>query len=101
MKTWKWFGTLLAAACVGGIFLVCAPRAAERPPIEAGTLLVTDSAGKEQKLKTWTLVAGTRHLSWLATAAPAKPEKEEEQAPPRRGARPKPAAGPEALAFRE
>lgn len=100
MKNWKWFGMILAAGCVGGTVMVCTPRAADPQPAEAGTVVVTDNAGKEQKLKAFTLVTGTRHLSWLAAPAPAKPE-EEEKAPVKRTARPKPATGPEVLEFRE
>jgi len=101
MKTWKWFGVVLAVGCINGMVMVCSPRAADPQPVEAGTLVVTDNAGKEQKLKSWTLVAGTRHLSWLADPAPVKPDKEEDKAPAKRGARPKPVTGPEALEFRE
>jgi hypothetical protein len=42
------------------------PAAAPVKPTEQGTLIVIDSNGKEQKLKTWKFTAGTRHLGWLA-----------------------------------
>src|SRR5262249_59558034 len=43
--------------------------AADQPA--EGTLVVIDAAGKEQKLKAWKFVAGTRPLSWLG-ATPAR-----------------------------
>src|SRR5207249_1237287 len=53
-----------------------------------------DAAGKEQKLKSWKFVAGTRHLGWLAPAAAPR-----EQKP---GEKPQPAeAGPMAVEFRD
>jgi hypothetical protein len=64
----------------------------------AGALVVIDSSGNVQKLKTWKFTAGTRHLTWLAPPpAPASPE-EKNKAPKAR--RPV-AVGPEALEFRE
>src|SRR5438270_13308412 len=95
MKTWKWFGVMLAAGGISGLIVVCGPSAADPPAVEAGTLVVTDNAGKEQKLKAWSLVAGTRHLSWLAAPAAAKPEKDDEKAPAKRGVKTKPMTGPE------
>jgi hypothetical protein len=55
-------------------------RADEAPkPAEAGTLIVIDSAGKEQKLKSWKFVGGVKALPWLA---PEKvPGKEAEKEP--------------------
>jgi hypothetical protein len=76
MRPWK---TLAALALLGATVL-----AADPPP----ALVVVDAAGKEQKLKSGKFVAGTRHLGWLAPAA----------AP---GEKPKPAAGPEAIEFRD
>jgi hypothetical protein len=71
--------------------------AADEPPkaAEPGTLLVVDPAGKEQKLKSWTWVAGTRHLAFLAPA-----DKEPEPPKDKPKDKPKP-VGPEALEFRE
>ncbi len=90
---------------------VCLLRADEPPkPAEPGTLVVIDGNGKEQKLKTWKFVQGTRHLSWLAPDAPEKEpgDKEPAKAPPARAPKggPKapakrPAVGPEALEFRD
>jgi len=65
-------------------------------------LLVVDSAGKEQKLKTWKFLAGTRHLSWLAApAAEDQPAAKDEA--PRKGKRvaARVPTGPEALELRE
>jgi hypothetical protein len=84
-------GAGLAAALLGR----AAPAAAGPKPAE-GALVIVDAAGKEQKLKAWEFVAGTRRLSWLAPAAPA-PEGEA----PKEGRRAQAAAGPEALEFRE
>jgi hypothetical protein len=68
---------------------------------EPGTLLVVDAAGKDQKLKTWKFVGGTRRLSWLAAARPepkAPPKKRSaDQAAPEAA---EPPAGPEALELR-
>jgi hypothetical protein len=77
-------------------------------PAEPGTLLVTDSAGKDQTLKAWKFGLGTRHLTWLASADAGKePEIKEPEmlppgtkAPPRKIA-PRSSVGPEALVFRE
>jgi hypothetical protein len=90
-------GALLSAG-----FLACGAvcmSLADEPPkaAEPGTLLVIDPAGKEQKLKSWTYVAGTRHLAFLA---PADKEPEPPKDKPAKD-KPKPAAGPEALEFRE
>jgi hypothetical protein len=76
----KPFKTLPALALLGAAVL-----AADPPP---PALVVVDAAGKEQKLKSWKLVAGTRHLGWLADA-------------PRPGEKPQPAAGPAAVEFRD
>jgi hypothetical protein len=98
------FGALLGAGLLG--FVVFGFSLADDPPkvAEAGTLLVLDPAGKEQKLKTWTYVAGTRHLVWLAPAdkEPESP-KDKDAATKDKSAKdkPKPAAGPEVLEFRE
>jgi hypothetical protein len=71
---------LLAAAAAG-------PAADPAKPAE-GTLVVTDAAGKEQKLTAWHFVSGTRRLGWLAPAAPAEGAKKAPE-------------GPEALEFRD
>ncbi len=98
MKTWKTYLTVSA-----GAFLLCSLKAAdplpEPPaPAEAGTLIVIDGTGKEQKLKSWKLVAGVRPLAWLA---PAGAEKDAKDEPKPKGEKTKPPAGPEALVFRE
>jgi hypothetical protein len=76
-------------------------------PAEPGTLVVIDAAGKEQKLKTWKFAVGTRRLSWLTPAAPAKDDADKDgkvqdktKAPADKGKKPT-ATGPEALEFRE
>lgn len=77
---------------------VLALAADEAPrPAEPGTLVVVDSAGKEQKLKTWKFSEGIRRLSWLAK--PAAPDKEKKDAPKEKRATPA-ENGPEALALR-
>jgi hypothetical protein len=43
-----------------------AAAADEPKPAEQGPLTVTDSAGKEQKVKAWRFAGGTRRLGWLA-----------------------------------
>jgi len=92
----------LAAGAFG--FLVLCATAADDPPkaAEPGTLLVIDSAGKEQKLKKWTYVAGTRNLAWLAPAEkePEPPKDKDAPAKDKPREKPKP-VGPEALEFRE
>lgn len=77
------------------LLLVCAAALAADPPPASPSLVVVDAAGKEQKLKTWKFVSGTRHLGWLAPAPP----KDKEEKP---GEKPPPApAGPEAIEFRD
>lgn len=89
-------------------------RAADPPqPAEPGTLIVLTSTGKEQKLKTWRIVGGTTHLSWLAPATPSKEKKDDEDKDDKKDkngkpgvktkkpSRPRPPSGPEALVFRE
>jgi hypothetical protein len=80
---------LAAGPCLAA-FLGLGLAADPAPPAE-GTLVVIDNTGKEQKLKSWTFVTGTRHLGWLAPA-----DKE-----PKDGEKPKVPAGPEALEFRD
>src|SRR4051812_43659865 len=42
---------------------------------EAGVIVIIDSKGKENKVKTWEIVGGTRRLGWLAPPLPEeKPE---------------------------
>jgi hypothetical protein len=48
-----------------------APKAAE-----PGTLVVIDSAGKEQKIKAWKFTSGVRRLGWLATQKANEPPPE-------------------------
>jgi hypothetical protein len=70
-------------------------------PAEA---VLVDAAGKEQKLKAWKWVAGTRHLTWLEQKEPAKqlePTEEKKGKAPPKGPPLHPAIGPAALEFRE
>jgi hypothetical protein len=95
---------ILPAAGLAAVLSALATAADPVQPAPDGTLIVLDSAGKEQKLKTWKFVAGTRPLSWLAPAAPPKegadkPRKADK--PPEGEKAPPPPAGPEALAFRD
>ncbi len=90
MKLWKTLPVLV---------LVCAAALAADPPPVATGLVIVDASGKEQKLKSWKFVAGTRHLGWLAPAAPPR-DKDEKPGRPREKAQ---AAdtGPEAIEFRD
>jgi hypothetical protein len=90
---------ILAAAFFGSLVGVrAAPAADPARPAEAGTLVVVDGAGKEQKLKNWKFVAGTRHLGWLEPATGDKPKDRNEVKP---GTPPVVPSGPEALVLRE
>jgi hypothetical protein len=105
MQLRHWIGALLGAGVLS--ILAASLCFADDPPkaAEAGTLLVIDAAGKEQKLKTWNYVAGTRRLAWLAPVDkdPEPPKDKDKDAPKDKSAKdkPKPPAGPEALEFRE
>jgi hypothetical protein len=73
--------------CFAACLVAALPLLADEKPAPAGpgTLLITDSAGKEHKVTGWTFTAGTRRLGWLAPPDKAKDKK----------------AGPEALAVRD
>jgi hypothetical protein len=95
-------------AIVAAVSLLCALGSlrnqwAADAPKAAGddALVIIDNAGKEQKLKKWSFVVGTRRLSWLAPAAPAKEKDKEKGKDAKEDDKPKPADGPEALVFRE
>jgi hypothetical protein len=100
MRTWKLLLSPLVAAVAILSLWAAEPLPEPPPPAEAGTLIVIDAAGKEQKLKPWKIVTGTRPLSWLAPAAPKEDAAPPGGAPKIEGAKKTP-AGPEALAFRE
>jgi hypothetical protein len=68
-------------------------------PADPGTLIVIDSAGKEQKLKTWKFTQGTRRLGWLTPGEKEEPAKDEKKEEPR-GKKDR-VGGPEALLMRE
>lgn len=104
----------LLAAGLLGLLTLAAGFAQDRPgeaspKSAAPPLIIIDAAGKEQKLKTWKIVQGTRRLAWLASPAeePEPKGKEPARKAPARavGGRGNPAAspasGPLALAFRE
>ncbi len=92
MKLWQTLPALV---------LGCATVLAADPPKETSALVVVDGAGKEQKLKAWKFVAGTRHLGWLAPATPPRPKAEKPADKPVEE-KPVPAdAGPEAIEFRD
>ncbi len=98
-------GALLSAGVLG-FFAVCISLADGAPKLaDPGPLVVLDSVGKEQKLKTWTYVAGTRHITWLAPTdkepEPGAPDKDAPAKDKPGKEKPKPPAGPEALEFRE
>jgi hypothetical protein len=79
--------------------VVLTARAADEAPkpAEAGTLVVLDPAGKEQKLKTWKFTEGVRRLGWLA---PAKSADGKEPPKKKEAAKDEAATAPEALALR-
>jgi hypothetical protein len=103
----KW--TMPLGVALLGLAAWGATAADEPAKANSEPLIVLDSTGKEQKLKTWKITAGTRHLAWLAPAdkekeadpkdkpEPADKTRVAQKAPPR-GKAP---AGPEALEFRE
>lgn len=109
MRAYKPCGLLLGAALLGAATLFVSGADEPAPkPAEPGMLIVIDSAGKEQKLKTWKFPTGggVRHLAWLAPAAEEKepPVKDGKDGKPPKEVRPKvakPIVGPEALEFRE
>jgi hypothetical protein len=100
MKTWTkllflWAAVVLAAAAGPRRSRADEPAKDKPKAPKAGTLVVTDQAGKEHKLKTWKFVTGTIRLPWLASPAVKgeKPKDADKSA--------QPAAGPEALVLRE
>jgi hypothetical protein len=100
MRTWTICGLSAAVLVLGPV----PGFAADAPPKAAeGVLIVIDSAGKEQQLKSWKFLAGTRHLSWLAPAAAEEKPGAKDEAP-RKGkgvVTPRVPTGPETLELRE
>jgi hypothetical protein len=99
----------LGIVAAGAGLVVGADEPAPKPA-DPGTLIVVDGGGKEQKIKAYRILTGTRHLGWLATEKPAEAPKEEKkreekEEPDRKDRFDKPAApsaqGPEALVLRE
>jgi hypothetical protein len=96
---------LLAVLLIGG-FAVAAFADDAPKPAEAGTLVLVDSAGKEQKIKAWKFTAGVRRLAWLAPSdkPETKPAKEK-SGDKEKGVGKVPAkaaaVGPEALVVRD
>ena len=89
-------GALLALIVFTGFTV--AIRSEDPPkPAEPGTLVLIDSAGKEQKLKTWKFAEGVRHLSWLAAPEkePKKDDAKDDKKAKNKG------EGPEAIEIRE
>lgn len=90
---------------VQGLAALAVHGADEPPrPAPAEALVVIDSAGKEQAVKAWKFVLGTRRLSWLAPAALVAPPAEVKDKTPGAGAKAKLPAlpvGPEALEMRD
>jgi hypothetical protein len=108
MKPWNKIATLGSVALLAGLLALSAPAAdkdkkddkekdKEKPAAPA--LVVIDGKGKEQKLKTWQFVAGTRRLNWLAPEV--KEESTGKDKPPREKPRRPVPQGPEALVFRD
>jgi hypothetical protein len=97
MQNWKRKLPLLAVGLACTVSCLGLALAADAPATES-PLVVIDAAGKEQKLKAWKFVAGTRRLSWLAAPAPAKDGDDKD---PAKGDKSKTPSGPEALDFRE
>lgn len=105
MMRWKKW---LAGSLVGLVAAVLAVAAADDKPDKApadGGLVIVDARGKEQKLKTWDFVIGTRRLNWLAPTGKKDPDKKDDKGikddkTPRRPVTPRP-QGPQALAFRD
>jgi hypothetical protein len=97
MRKHQTFAVLFLFA--GSAFLGAVEDRSKAP--EAGTLLVLDAAGKEQKLKTWKFTEGVRRLGWLAPTKKAEEKddavKDKKGAPKDKHAMP---ASPEALAIR-
>ncbi len=102
MNIYRTWGVLLIGVAGYGLVGFSGPSAAE-PEAAKGPLIVINSGGKEQKLKTWKFVAGTRRLSWLAPAKDEKKDEDKKDAAPKKGKAPalKAAVGPEALVLRE
>jgi hypothetical protein len=88
MRTSLRIRTLLLAGLAAALGLGVAGADDAPRPVDEGTLVVVDAAGKEQKLKSWKFSAGTRRLGWLADGK-APDGKGKDAAP----------AGPEALEF--
>src|SRR5262249_90642 len=91
----------LAKMVLAGLVCGSVCLGAADPPA-TGSIVIIDSAGKEQKVKEWAFTQRTRRLSWLAPAPKDEPGKEDKDNPPAPvRAKGRPTTGPEALEFRE
>src|SRR5262245_56968449 len=105
---WKTFATLLTPALLALLSLPATGDDKKPDENKAGEIIILDAKGKENKLKNWQIVAGTRRLGWLAQDDKDRPndkekpaDKDEPAAPPRKPPlRPAP-RGPEALVVRD
>jgi hypothetical protein len=94
--------TLLLGVAFAGLTVLGGNAADEPAKSDAEPLIVLDSAGKEVKLKTWKITAGTRHLAWLASADKDDPkEKPAKDKGGKAAPKGKPTLGPEAFELRE
>lgn len=107
--SWKSASILLTSGLLAVVLVLPSAEADEKAP---EGILIIDSKGKENKIKGWQIVQGTRRLTWLAPPEPEKkPEEKPEEKPNEKDAPPpkKPVAvpmrlvprGPEALSFRD
>lgn len=101
---------LFAAGCVGALlsWLCLAAPADDKKDdkkADADGLIIVDSKGKENKIKSYEILKGTRRLGWLAPPAPEKKPEDKDgdpAAPKKPPLRTAPALqGPEALVFQE
>jgi hypothetical protein len=95
----------LSVLLLGGLTLAGLAQDSSKPA-ESGTMLLVDSAGKEQKIKAWKFTAGVRRLSWLAAGDKNDETPEKEKVGDKKKTTRKPPAGlagvgPEALVMRD
>src|SRR5687767_13811827 len=93
---------VLAAVVLGADEKPAAPADEKPAAPPTGSLVIVDARGKEQTIKGWKFLQGTRRLSWLAPAPKEPDARPDTEKPKDGGDRPRPAArpqprGPEAL----